>query len=315
MKAFILAAGFGSRLRPITNFTPKPLITVLNLPSICYTLVLLKEAGVDTVICNVHHHTGHIRRFFSEHDNFGMDIHISEETTILGTGGGLKRCENMLGNESFLLINSDIIADADLTSLIEHHRSSGHSGTLMLFETPEAKTIGDVGIQEDRILDFRNMRKTGLRSDYIYAGAAVLSPSIFRYLSTGFSSIVDTGFTSLITHESLGYFRHEGFWQDIGTPQSFWEANITSRKNILKLGKRTDRQIGLVPHTFSSNTVVHSSAAVHESVVGKNCRIEEGASVRDSVLLPGTVIAKENIIEKAIVFPGGLLSVDHAPSS
>ena len=310
MNAFILAAGFGSRLQPITSFTPKPLIPVLNLPSICYTLALLKETGINTVICNVHYHAERIRRFFSENNNFGMTIHISEETSILGTGGGLKRCESMLGNENFLLINSDIIVNADLTSLIEHHRHSGHSGTLMLFETPEAKTIGDIGIHGGKVLDFRNMLHTDLRSEYIYAGAAVLNPSIFRYLSTGFSSIVDTGFTGLVTHESLGYFRHEGFWQDIGTPQSFWQANIVNREHIQRLGKRTNRQIGLAPHMLSPHAVIADDTTVHTSVIGRDCRIEKGASIRHSVVLPGTIIEKGTVMDRMIAFPGGRLSVD-----
>lgn len=310
MNAFILAAGFGSRLQPITSFTPKPLIPVLNLPSICYTLALLKETGINTVICNVHYHAERIRRFFSENNNFGMTIHISEETSILGTGGGLKRCESMLGNESFLLINSDIIADFNLNSFIESHKSSGCAGSLMLYETPEAKKIGDVGISEGKILDFRNMRNSGLRSDYIYAGAAVLDPSIFHYLSEEFSSIVDTGFTGLIGNEGLGCFRHAGFWQDIGTPQSFWQANIVNRENIQRLGKRTNRQIGLAPHMLSPHAVIADDTTVHTSVIGRDCRIEKGASIRHSVVLPGTIIEKGTVMDRMIAFPGGRLSVD-----
>ena len=310
MKAFILAAGFGSRLRPITNTVPKPLIPVLNLPSICYTLALLKEAGIDTVICNVHHHAERIRRFFSENQSFGMDMHISEETTILGTGGGLKHCEDMLGHETFVLINSDIIADFNLKSFIDFHNSSGNEGSLMLFETPDAKTIGDVGIDESKVWDFRNMRNTGLRSDYIYAGAAVLNPSIFRFLSKGISSIVDTGFTGLITHESLGYFRHEGFWQDIGTPESFWQANIKNRENILQIGKRISRQTGTAPHMLSPKALIGYKAKVYESVIGEDCHIEDGAVIKDSVILSGTTIPRNSVLDRTIAFPQGRLSLE-----
>ncbi len=310
MKAFILAAGFGTRLRPITDSLPKPLIPVLNLPAICYTLALLKEAGIETIICNVHHHAADIRRFFAEHNNFGMDIHLSEETTILGTGGGLKQCENLLDDGPFVLINSDIIADFNLQALIDRHLSSKNSGTLVLYETPDAKKIGDVGLFEKEVRDFRNRRNTGLRSGCIYAGAAVLGPSIFRYLAKEYSSIVDTGFTGLIEHESLGCFRHEGFWQDIGIPGSFWHANITNKADILQFGKRIHRQLAVAPHMLSPHAVIASSATVHESIVGKGCRIEEGASVRFSVLLPGTVIEKNAVISDAIVFPGGVLSLD-----
>ena len=309
MKAFILAAGLGSRLRPITDVTPKPLIPVLNLPSICYTLSLLKEAGIDTVICNVHHHAERIGRFFFDNSSFGMDIHISEETSILGTGGGLKHCENMLDNEPFILINSDIIADFNLKSFIDSYNSSNNAGSLILYKTPEAKAIGDVGIDKERVWDFRNMRNTGLRSEYIYAGAAVLGPSIFRYLSKGFSSIVDTGFTGLITHESLGYFSHEGFWQDIGTPESLWQANIENTENILEIGERVTRQLGTGPHTLSPSALVAADATVHQSVIGRDCRIEEGASIRHSVVLPETTIAKNEVLDRMIAFPEGRLSL------
>jgi mannose-1-phosphate guanylyltransferase len=125
VKGFILAAGYGERLRPLTDDCAKALVPVLNIPSICYSLFLLKEAGVRDVVCNLHHEGDGIVRFFEENDFFGLTIEFSEEDTILGTGGGLKKCEALLGDDDFVLINSDIVMDADLRILIDRHRESG----------------------------------------------------------------------------------------------------------------------------------------------------------------------------------------------
>ncbi len=310
MKAFILAAGFGSRLKPITNGIPKPLIPVLNVPSICYPLALLREAGIQSVICNVHYHADRIRHFFSESSESGLDVHISEEPEILGTGGGLKLCEQLLDDEPFLLINSDIIADFNLQSFIDAHRQSGRPGSLMLYKTPAARSIGDVGLHNGEVRDFRNMLGTGLRSDYIYAGAAVLGPSIFRYLKSEFSSIVDTGFTGLINNESLGCFLHNGFWHDIGTPESYWRANILNRNTTLAIAQRISAQVGMKPEMVSPDAHISPDATVRESVIGSRCRIGEGSVLHQSVVLPGTAVENGTVLEQCIAFPGGRLSLE-----
>ncbi len=310
MKAFILAAGFGSRLKPITKDIPKPLIPVLNVPSICYPLALLRGAGIRSVICNVHYHADRIRHFFSENSDLGMDVHISEEPDILGTGGGLKLCEQLLDDEPFLLINTDIIADFNLQPFIEAHLESGRSGSLMLYKTPDARSIGDVGLQNGEVRDFRNMLETGLRSDYIYAGAAVLGPSIFRYLKNEFSSIVDTGFTGLIDNESLGGFFHHGFWHDIGTPESYWRTNIVHKSRILSIAQRFSNKAGMKPEVVSPEAHIDANATVRESVIGSRCRIGEGSVVVQSVVLPGTILDKGTVLERCIAFPGGTLSLE-----
>ena len=304
MNAFILAAGFGTRLQPLTATTPKPLVPVLNVPSICYTLFLLKESGFRKAIINIHHHPESLHRFFGQHDFGTLEIVLSEEPTILGTGGGLKKCEHLLDDGDFLLINSDIISDIDLSGLVAHHRQSGLGGTLVLHETPLAREIGQVGVREGRVLDFRNMRGTGLLSQLIYTGTAVLSPAIFRHLREEFSSIVDTGFTGLIDHEGLGWYEHRGLWQDIGTLENFYRANLDDNLRILQLEHRLHRLIGMGPHMVSGQASISPDASVHRSVVGDRCMIGAGAVVEHSVLLPDTVVEGGSHIRNSIAGPG-----------
>jgi mannose-1-phosphate guanylyltransferase len=309
MNAFVLAAGFGTRLRPLTDTTPKPLVPVLNVPSVCYSLFLLKEAGFRKVIVNIHHHPDNLQRFFDNRDFGEMEIVLSEEKTILGTGGGLKKCESLLDDDHFLLINSDIISDIDLQALIARHRSNGLGGTLVLHETPLAGRIGAVGTRDGLVLDFRNMRGTGITSQFIYTGTAVLSPDIFRHLSEEFSSIVDTGFTGLIDSVGLGFYEHAGLWQDIGTLQNFYRANLDDNLRILQLGERMERSIGMAPHMVSPLAEISERSNVTRSVVGPGVSISPNATVEHSVLLPGSNAGPDSVIRNSIAGPGWILPI------
>jgi len=304
MNAFVLAAGFGTRLQPLTDTMPKPLVPVLNVPSLCYSLFLLKEAGIRKAVINIHHHTESLRRFFEHHDFGSLEILLSEERTILGTGGGLKKCEHLLDGEDFVLINSDIISDINLPALIETHCRSGCGGTLALHETPLASQIGSIGVRDGRVLDFRNQRGTGLFSPFIYTGTAVLSPDIFRHLNREYSEIVETGFYGLVDNEGLACFEHRGLWQDIGTVQNYYRANLEDNLRILQLAERMKRSTGLFPHMVSEQVSISQGAHIVDSVAGECCSIASGAIVERSVLLPGTIIESGEALRNTIAAPG-----------
>lgn len=304
MNAFVLAAGFGTRLLPLTDTLPKPLIPVLNVPSLCYSLFLLKRAGIGKAIINIHHHQESIRQFFREHDFGSLEIVLSEERDILGTGGGLKKCEALLKGEPFVLINSDIISNIDLDALIDTHRRSGTGGTLALYETPLAHQIGHIGVRSGRVLDFRNRRGTKLDSSLIYTGTAVLSPAIFRHLESGHSGIVETGFNGLVDSEGLAMYEHKGLWQDIGTLPNFYRANLDDNLRILELAAEMKQQVGLFPHQVSTGASISPDATVNDSVIGANCAIAAEAVVEHAVLLPGTVIEPGEIVRNTIAANG-----------
>jgi mannose-1-phosphate guanylyltransferase len=303
MKAFVLAAGFGTRLKPLTEHTPKPLIPVLNIPCLYYTFYLLKRAGIREIICNTHHHADAIRHFIESSNFAELDITFSEEPVILGTGGGLKKCEKLLGDDEFVLVNSDIITDIDFRALIEHHHQSERAGTLTLFETPDAAAIGHIGIENGLVKDFRNMRGTGLLSSLIYTGTAVLTPEIFRYLKEGFSGIVDTGFTGLVDNGGLSCYMHTGVWMDIGTMTNYWKANLDKASVIAGLSKPMLQAIGMQPHQLSFDADISPESMISGSVIGRGCRIGAGCTITDSVVLPGVVVKPGSTIINAIVDP------------
>jgi len=237
MKAFILAAGLGERLRPLTENIPKPLIPVLGIPSICFAITLLKEAGVSEVVCNLHYRPDDITLFFRRNDNFGLDITFSYEETILGTGGGLKKCVKFLDDDNFIMINSDIVTDIYLAQLVEKYDPSRDAACLALAGAGEGSEP-TVSLEGDRVADFKNFLGSGLPPVYDYTGVALLSPEVFSYLDENFSSVVYTAYTELALQRRLSYFRHEGMWLDIGSIGSLRAAEKTL---ILKGNHLVDR--------------------------------------------------------------------------
>ncbi|MCL1911294.1 MAG: sugar phosphate nucleotidyltransferase [Leptospirales bacterium] len=234
MKAFLLAAGYGSRLAGISSEQPKPLVKAAGIPLICYSLAMLRAAGVDEIVCNLHYLSSRIVSFFEENNNFGFRISFSFENEILGTGGGLKRCRESFGDEGFFLINSDIITDLDLNSLKGASRVA-----LYRSETPT------VSVKNGMAVDFKNALESGIPSSFDYMGAAFLLPEIFDFLEDGFSSIVYTGYTSLASRERLGFYEHNGFWIDAGTLSSLDEAERILNGEAAFIVRRTKEILGL----------------------------------------------------------------------
>ncbi len=243
MKGFILAAGFGERLRPLTEIYPKPLLPVWNIPSLLFPLLQMRTAGIRQVCINTHYKSEAIIAFIRSLQ-MDMEIVISVEETILGTGGGLKKCADFFGNDDILLMNADIIADVNLFELINIFSKRRQGGTLLLYQTPDANSIGWVGVQGDQVVDFRNLRGTEIKTDFIYTGIGIFSSSILQHLCAGFSSIVTTGFTGLIETTGLNWHLHQRHWQDIGTWEAYTSLNLHGYRPFAEFVKKIRWQWG-----------------------------------------------------------------------
>lgn len=309
MKGFILAAGFGERLRPITDGIPKSLIPVLNLPSICYALFLLKEAGIRDIVCNLHYRQRDIVEFFEENDFFDLTITFSVEETILGTGGGVKNCEKIIGDSDFILINSDIIMDMDIRKLIAYHKKRSAPATVVLYRAENAMDIGPVGFEGDIVTDFHNARSRDGASDLIYTGLAVLSPLVFRYLKKEFSSIVDTGYNKLIENHAIGYLAHKGIWKDIGSINSYWRANLDMIAEGRAIAERLSSMLGIAPQVISYGAHIADNSKILNSVIGEGARIGKNSTVENSVLLPGAAVLDGCSVIDSVVYGKSVIEV------
>jgi NDP-sugar pyrophosphorylase family protein len=232
MRAMILAAGLGTRLRPITNTIPKPLLPVATVPLIVWNLALLRQAGITDVIINLHH-LGHlIEKELGNGMRYGMRLRYSPEPVLLGTGGGIRQAKWFFGGDPFVVVNGDTLLDLDVAALIrEHHahRSSGSAttvATLVVRDDPHIEQWGVVELAGSRILRIngRGSRESGLGpvDRRMFAGVHVLDPEVLNRLpSEGPASIIDAYVQALESGETLRGHLCNGYWSDVGTPERY----------------------------------------------------------------------------------------------
>ena len=227
MKAMLLAAGLGSRLRPLTDQTPKPLLPVGGRPLIAYTLLLLKKYGIHEVIINVHHLGEQIIQAVGNGDRMGMRITYSEEASLLGTAGAIKKVQAQLEDAPFLIINGDILIDLDLDAVAAFHRQCGGMATLVLRASEDAEQFGVLEI--DRACRIRNIlgktpwNKADARA-MMFTGVHLASPRILDFLPRE-GSITDVYVEMLQREEALYGYLAEGYFCDLGTPERYYRAN------------------------------------------------------------------------------------------
>lgn len=225
----ILAAGFGTRLRPLTDNIPKPLLPIGDRPLIHYHLALLKKYGMTDIVINVHYHAEKIMQDLGDGARFGVHITYSQEPEILGTGGGIKNLQAMLGGAAFLVINADILVDIDLDLLIAFHKEKKAATTLVLRDDPDVSQYGVIETDKnDKIQNILSkiQNTKGVFNKRMFTGVHILEPIVFDYIpSVGFCSITDSYIEMLKQGESLfGYFM-KGYWNDIGAPKRYQEVH------------------------------------------------------------------------------------------
>lgn len=238
----ILAAGLGTRLRPLTNTIPKPLLPVAGTPLIVWNLLLLKRHGFHQVVINVHYLGPMIEQALGDGSKFGMRIIYSREPIILGTGGGIKKAEPYFSGEPVLILNADTLVELDLGALCDFHRSRGAVATLVLREDRDAERWGLVEMGDHdhivRILG-RGQMEASTIAQRMFAGIHILHPRLLQQVSTaGASSIIDPYVAAIERGEPvLGYDLH-GYWSDIGTAERYTQAEQDARAGRIRLEER-----------------------------------------------------------------------------
>lgn len=227
MKAMVLAAGLGTRLRPLTNDRPKALVEVAGRTLLEITLTRLKEFGVREAIVNTHHFAEMIPALLKKHDNFGMRIEISHENILLDTGGGLKNAAWFFEDsaEPFLLHNVDVISTIDLHRMAQFHQQQNALATMA---TQDRKTSRPLLFDEEGRLRTRADKAApveGMQA-LAFAGIHVISPRIFSVMSESeVFSIIDAYLRLSAQNEKIIAFRADEYrWRDLGKPENVAEA-------------------------------------------------------------------------------------------
>ena len=234
MKAMVLAAGQGTRLRPITDGKPKALVPVAGRPMIEYALLLLRHYGIREIVINLHHFGTQIEKQLGDGSNLGLQISYSNEPKLLDTGGGLRKARAFLQDATFIVINTDALIDVNLAELIAFHRNRRATATLVLRPDEQADQYGSMDIDGAgricRFLDSKiDLPSAGTTRKLMFTGVQILEPRVFDYMechgaSEKFSTTRQTYPQLLLAGEPLYGFCFEGFWQDLGTPQRIAQA-------------------------------------------------------------------------------------------
>ncbi len=211
MKAMVLAAGFGNRLRPLTDYTPKPLVTIGGKPLIVHHLEKLAAAGFKEVVINLGHLGAMIPEVLGDGANWELSISYSDEgPEPLETGGGLAKALPLLGEDPFLLVNGDVWCDLDFRT-IPQSLPRQDLAMLYLVPRPPWREKGDFSIIDDRVIEPEN-------PEYLYAGIALYHPRILDGAKVEKFSIVPR-LKNAISKNLVGGILFSGEWDDVGTPE------------------------------------------------------------------------------------------------
>jgi NDP-sugar pyrophosphorylase family protein len=243
MKAMILAAGLGTRLRPLTNVTPKPLLPVGGTPLIVWNLLLLKRHGIHDAVINLHHLGPLIQQALGDGQQFGLRLTYSHEPVILGTGGGIKQVEGYFNGEPFLVLNGDTLFEMDLAALIAFHRQREAAATLVLRRDPDAARWGLVEVNDQaEVLRITGQGRitTGVTHPRMFAGIHILHPRLLRSVPVGKeSSIIDAYVRGIEEGERIFGYDFDGYWTDVGTAERYAQAQQDALAGHITLAARS----------------------------------------------------------------------------
>jgi MurNAc alpha-1-phosphate uridylyltransferase len=211
MKAMILAAGYGKRLRPLTDHTPKPLVSIGGKPLIVHHLEKIAQTGIKEVVINLGHLGSKIPEVLGTGSEWGLSIEYSDEgPDPLETGGGMAKALPLLGSDTFLLVNGDVWCDLDFTT-IPHTLESNDQALLYLVQQPNWRERGDFSLDHQRVVESESPQ-------YLYAGIALYHPSILDGATVEKFSIVPRLKKAIVANRVAGIL-HQGEWDDVGTPE------------------------------------------------------------------------------------------------
>ena len=301
-KALVLAAGFGTRMKPLTDVVPKPLLPFLGVPLIEYCIKQIRDSGITEIAVNAHH-LPHVleNHLNSNHD----DIFISIEPEILGTGGSIFPLRSWIGSDDLLIYNSDIICDVDLRELLDFHNSSSFVASMVMLQSP-ATGKTPVATRNGEMIGFGHIPNGS--KEQTFTGIHLISNQMVQESPQGFHSIIDTYKKHLSIGQKVGAFSHNGDWLDLGTPEDFWKAHIEGVQDSQESYKfSTD---GCFKRAIGKSSVVSTDAIVEGHVLCfGNTIIKPGAKVENSIIIDST-IQPGQVVSNQIVYKQ--IHIDHS---
>lgn len=289
----ILAAGFGTRLRPITETLPKPLVPVVGEPNIVRTIRNLKRFGIREIVINCHHLPDVLKAALKDGSELGVSIEYSFEPKILGTGGGIKKALGLLGDSTFVVVNGDSLFAPDIDAAVAAHRRNSALATLVLREDPAAGEYGPIGLDlSGRVRGMLGVGKSKAALEIrMFTGVHVLEPEIGQALPDSGCIVRETYVPLLRKGAALFGVTDNGCFFDLGTPRRYLDANIalvTGAGSIPGFKAPEDGVFVGRDVEVGRNAKLGSGA-----VICDRARIADGVSIHSAVVMPGAAVNRD----------------------
>ncbi|HNS31605.1 MAG TPA: NDP-sugar synthase [bacterium] len=293
MKALLLLGGMGTRLRPFTFATPKPLLPVANIPLVWYQFAILKKYGIDEVVLGVGYKIGDFKKVMSIGKEMGLKMTLSVENKPLGTGGGIRNALKFFSRtkDPFLVFNGDILADFNLQKIIDYHAEKSSSVTIGLVKVANPSSFGLViageGMKVQKFIEKPSQQE--VVSDTVNAGVYIFdSPEQIKEIPEGREISLEREIFPLMVEQGKAVFGyvHYGYWLDIGTIESYRKANF----DILS-GKFNPDYIPKINGSGCDDIVKEGNLAL-----GKNAFIGEGTVIKGNVIIGNDCFVGPNCV-------------------
>jgi len=310
MKAMILAAGFGTRLFPLTIDRTKPAIPFLGKPLVGYVAEYVARFGFKEVVVNLHHQPESVKNALGSGAEFGVKIHYTEETPkILGTAGALDNARHLLEDETFLIVNGKIITDIDIAAALETHKKSGALATMVLLRNYKRERFTIVETENDLVRGFGDFPApltleqignldTIPPSPLMFTGIHILEPGVFDYIPRNvYSDIVPTFYNPAIKNgEKIVAHVADGNWFELSTIPRYLDISLAM------LDGQTEKIVR------GENVRISSGAMVKDSVIWDDVSIGEGAELYRTIIADGVRIEPGERFENAAIVRAEMLS-------
>jgi len=295
-KAFVLGAGLGTRLRPLTETTPKPLIPIFNKPLITFALDHLISAGVRSFVINTHRLAGQFDPHFGNGKYAGHDVMLVHEPNLLETGGGIKNAERFFQDGPFITYSGDVLSDVNLDLLIDEHSQAGNDVTLGLRNTGLASAVA---LKERRVVDIGN--RYGVPGTHDFANIAIWNGGIFARIepNTKISFIPVLGEWIGSGGKIGGVVLDEGKWFNIGSSADYLSVHRTIISERWRPAFVSDRD--WPKPVYESAKIDPSAKLVGCTVIGPNCQVGADAILEDTIVWDSAQIASRSHLSGCIV--------------
>ena len=303
MRAVVLVGGFGTRLRPLTNDLPKQMLPVVRVPMIERVVSALGSFGVTEAVLSLGYRPDAFIDAYPDGVCAGVVLHYAVEPEPLDTAGAVRFAALSAGiDDTFIVVNGDVLTDLDVTELWNFHKSHGAEGTIALTPVEDPSRYGVVPIDEDgRVIEFVEKPDPGTApTNWINAGTYVLEPSVLdRIASDRKVSIERETFPAMVADASLYALHSDSYWIDAGTPETYLRAQLD-----LVDGIRAN-EVAVLP-----TDEIDTSALVENSVLGTDVVVGNGAIIRNSIVMNGVTVGPGVRIHDSIIASGARIGPD-----